>query len=255
MDSRVFLLRLCMFASYGRVIRVGTEPAQVRCLCSAVTWGGEQTMRSQQLQLSLLMKCAVVLTCAMWCVATPVCVAQECPDTHCAADLDGDDSVDVNDILLLLGHWGSDGPGACIAPSNTIVDINDLLGLLAGWGSCPPPPDPDNDLCIGAMDLGLISTTTTIQDSMVNATTDDDLGLCEGVAVEGPGRWYRIIGNGESCLVTTCTEGNDDVPFDLRLNAFCGSCDLLNCVIATNGDDCGAAQSVRGSWNSVRPRA
>jgi hypothetical protein len=54
----------------------------------------------------------------------------------CPADLDGSGTVDVSDLLQLLGAWGPcvgcpedlDGSGA--------VDVADLLTLLGSWGAC-----------------------------------------------------------------------------------------------------------------------
>ncbi len=54
----------------------------------------------------------------------------------CAADLSGDGSVGVPDLLALLGEWGNcpgcdsdlDGDGS--------VGVPDLLALLADWGEC-----------------------------------------------------------------------------------------------------------------------
>ena len=55
----------------------------------------------------------------------------------CPADIAENDSVvNVNDLLLLLANWGTDGPGAAIAEPNDIVNVEDLLGLLADWGPC-----------------------------------------------------------------------------------------------------------------------
>ncbi|MHC4416318.1 MAG: C25 family cysteine peptidase [Planctomycetota bacterium] len=52
----------------------------------------------------------------------------------CPADLNGDEVVNVNDLLLLLAAWGTpngdiDGDGD--------TGIGDLLLLLAAWGPCP----------------------------------------------------------------------------------------------------------------------
>jgi len=58
-------------------------------------------------------------------------------DHHeCAADLNGDGSVDGNDLGALLGQWGS--CIACDADFNGdgIVDGNDLGALLGQWGNC-----------------------------------------------------------------------------------------------------------------------
>ena len=49
------------------------------------------------------------------------------------ADLDGSGAVDVNDLLILLGNWGTDGVGAGLADPNDIVDVADLLVLLSAW--------------------------------------------------------------------------------------------------------------------------
>jgi hypothetical protein len=60
------------------------------------------------------------------------------PPPVCPADLAGnDDSVDVNDLFVLLAGWGTSGPGADLAPPNNIIDVNDLFILLAAWGGCP----------------------------------------------------------------------------------------------------------------------
>ena len=53
----------------------------------------------------------------------------------CPGDLDGDSSVDVNDILLLLGAYGQDDSGDCDGDGDT--DVNDVLYLINAWGDCP----------------------------------------------------------------------------------------------------------------------
>ncbi|MCZ6837087.1 MAG: hypothetical protein O7G85_15020 [Planctomycetota bacterium] len=56
----------------------------------------------------------------------------------CPADVTGDDNtVNVEDLLTLLGAWGP-----CLAPcpadidGNDIVNVEDLLTLLGAWGGC-----------------------------------------------------------------------------------------------------------------------
>ena len=56
----------------------------------------------------------------------------------CPADTNGDELVDVLDLLVVLGDWGA-CPGC---PSDTngdgVVDVLDLLEVLKGWGGhCP----------------------------------------------------------------------------------------------------------------------
>ena len=71
-------------------------------------------------------------------------VPDECVEL-CAADFvpdpDGDGTVNVSDLLGLLGSWGPcPGCPADIAPEGApdgVVNVSDLLFLLASWGACP----------------------------------------------------------------------------------------------------------------------
>jgi hypothetical protein len=65
---------------------------------------------------------------------TPAVPNPDCPEIPCPEDLNGDDIVDVSDLLELLSQWGSSGT-ADIDGSGT-VDVQDLLLLLAAWGVC-----------------------------------------------------------------------------------------------------------------------
>jgi hypothetical protein len=55
----------------------------------------------------------------------------------CPADLNGDNVVDVFDLLALLAAWGPCASG-CPADldGNGAVDVFDLLALLGDWGPC-----------------------------------------------------------------------------------------------------------------------
>ena len=57
----------------------------------------------------------------------------------CFADGSGDGIVDTNDLLGLLGDWGSPSDDWDIAPTggDGAVDALDLLALLGAWGPCP----------------------------------------------------------------------------------------------------------------------
>ncbi len=69
------------------------------------------------------------------------CAGVNCP-VSCTGDITDangvgpDGAVDVFDLLELLANWGTNGPGADIAPPNNVVDVFDLLDLLAAWGDC-----------------------------------------------------------------------------------------------------------------------
>ena len=56
-------------------------------------------------------------------------------DEGTPGDINGDGTVDVNDLLMLLGAWGPCTP-PCDGDVNgdEIIDVNDLLMLLANWG-------------------------------------------------------------------------------------------------------------------------
>ena len=55
----------------------------------------------------------------------------------CPADLDGDGSVGILDLLALLAAWGTDPAGPTDFDGDGTVGILDLLALLANWGPCP----------------------------------------------------------------------------------------------------------------------
>jgi hypothetical protein len=54
--------------------------------------------------------------------------------SDCPADLDGNGTVDVSDLLALLANWGGSGDGDL--NDDGIVDVEDLLALLGAWGPC-----------------------------------------------------------------------------------------------------------------------
>ena len=51
-------------------------------------------------------------------------------------DVDFSGTVNVTDLLALLGAWGVVGPGTPPADfdNNRLVNVTDLLILLGGWG-------------------------------------------------------------------------------------------------------------------------
>jgi hypothetical protein len=58
-------------------------------------------------------------------------------------DLNGDWKVDIEDLTLLIEHWGQDDPLFDIAPpplGDGTVDVQDLEGLMHYWGQEIPEP-------------------------------------------------------------------------------------------------------------------
>jgi hypothetical protein len=55
---------------------------------------------------------------------------------ECPEDLDGNDTVDVFDLLQLLSAWGDCPDCPEDLDGNRTVDVFDLLALLAAWGPC-----------------------------------------------------------------------------------------------------------------------
>lgn len=60
--------------------------------------------------------------------------------TVCLSDIQGDDQVDVLDLLMVIGEWGPcTGGNPCFADvkfDNT-VNVLDLLQIIGAWGACP----------------------------------------------------------------------------------------------------------------------
>lgn len=54
----------------------------------------------------------------------------------CAADLDGNGTVDGADLGELLSQWGCSGPCSADLDGDSIVGGSDLGLLVASWGPC-----------------------------------------------------------------------------------------------------------------------
>ncbi|HRP62836.1 MAG TPA: hypothetical protein PK400_06055 [Phycisphaerales bacterium] len=79
------------------------------------------------------------------------------PASYCPADLNGDFRVDVQDLLVLLGAWGSYSGTPCFGSPDLndsgVVDVQDLLILLGAWGPCP----------------GVVTTVKSLSDELTDA--------------------------------------------------------------------------------------
>lgn len=54
----------------------------------------------------------------------------------CDEDINGNDAVDVGDVLIVLGYWGTTDPDADVT-GDGFVGVDDLLALIAAFGPCP----------------------------------------------------------------------------------------------------------------------
>lgn len=61
------------------------------------------------------------------------------PGRPCPGDINGDGTVGVSDLLILLAFWGPCPPELCLGDldGDDDVGVSDLLILLANWGLCP----------------------------------------------------------------------------------------------------------------------
>jgi hypothetical protein len=64
-----------------------------------------------------------------------VCETAGCFQPPCPADTNGDGFVNVNDVLALIGAWGSSDSSADVN-GDGIVNVSDLLLLIEAWGPC-----------------------------------------------------------------------------------------------------------------------
>ena len=60
-------------------------------------------------------------------------------EVSCPADVNGDDVVNVNDILAILAAYGSNNPDGDANGDGT-VNVNDVLIVISSWGNCPGNP-------------------------------------------------------------------------------------------------------------------
>ena len=61
----------------------------------------------------------------------------DCSDQPCIGDIDGDGAVSTNDILALLGAWGSCDSCPADVTGDGLVGVDDLLMLVGSFGPCP----------------------------------------------------------------------------------------------------------------------
>ena len=56
-------------------------------------------------------------------------------DNVCPSDTNGDQIVDVQDMVNVILAWGTDDAAADVDGSG-VVDVNDLVQVVLDWGGC-----------------------------------------------------------------------------------------------------------------------
>jgi predicted outer membrane repeat protein len=64
----------------------------------------------------------------------------ECEVPPCTADINGDGSIDVDDLVDLILNWGVCVDCAADLDGDDLVGVDDLVLLILGWGPCPTGP-------------------------------------------------------------------------------------------------------------------
>jgi hypothetical protein len=68
--------------------------------------------------------------------ADTTCVATRCPNP-CPADIDGNGTVNVDDLLAVINSWGACAGCAADINDDGTVNVDDLLAVINAWGRCP----------------------------------------------------------------------------------------------------------------------
>jgi len=55
----------------------------------------------------------------------------------CPADLNASGTVDVQDLLAVIGAWGATSANPADVNGNGVVNVQDLLAVIGAWGQCP----------------------------------------------------------------------------------------------------------------------
>ena len=64
------------------------------------------------------------------------CKTFNCSATTCPGDTNTNGTVDIDDLVTVITHWGAGG-GASDVNHDGTVNIDDLVIVITSWGSCP----------------------------------------------------------------------------------------------------------------------
>ena len=113
-------------------------------------------------------------------------------------------------VYVKITPYGANGdvPGCVTQSFTTIVPMN-------------------GDFCNQAISL---PCGTSVSGNTTLAYPDPEAFTC-GTPIEAPGIWFTFVGNGQNTVLSTCAQYG----YDIKLNAYTGSCSGLTCV--TGNDD------------------
>ncbi len=163
---------------------------------------------------------------------------------ECAADINGDEVIDVIDLLAVLGAWGL-GSGPEDLNGDGVVDVIDLLAVLSEWGDCPPL---SNDDCDAPVTVG--DGTYLFDTSRATYDLDDPPWGCGGS--DSADIWFCYLAETTGVAHVTL----DGSGFDSMLQAF-ESCEPPLWILGCNNDywknDAGLAMEIdEGQWYRFR---
>jgi hypothetical protein len=58
------------------------------------------------------------------------------PQALCMADVNGDWTVNIDDLLFVISNWGQGAGNPSDVNNDNIVNISDLLAVIGAWGQC-----------------------------------------------------------------------------------------------------------------------
>ena len=94
--------------------------------------------------------------------------------TSCIGDINLDGTVDVMDLLQVIGSWGPCTACPADIDGNGAVDVMDLLEVIANWGPCPGEVCADGWIC---GDLLSDYVCSEIESTCTEAFPSDDTTL------------------------------------------------------------------------------
>lgn len=152
-------------------------------------------------------------TCRLMAACALVAAMSCCIRVHglCPADVNGDNTVNVTDLLTVINGWGAcplPCPPTCGADVNDdcAVNVADLLSVITAWGACPcSPAGPEpNDTCSTFTTLAPVGSNQLLVYSAANLHNGSDIDI------------FRIVAN-ETDSTCSCCDGGFCLDEDFRL--------------------------------------